>query len=969
MILEKRPSLGVAVALFWICMWTWAAIDMHITYGHDLSVTENNIQVLSRVLEGHLLTIKQKMDAHLIELNAHFREDTPVERNKLFDYLSHSVSLYPEVASFRVTDRNGKSVVGTDGGEVDLSSRKYFRLLRDDPERGLVISQPLISLVDRQCIVVFARRIGAPTREFRGIVLASTKCSFFDDFSNSLGLPQGTSLNLLSSEELKVIVHVPPAPKLIGKPMTAIEQLRDKLKIGEIEGSFWRFSNTDGIERFYGFHSMRDIGLPFVLLIGYSSAFVLDEWRQRTKTYLVLCTIITLISIFALREWNSRYRATEQLARQLALEKDRVTHESRIMMDSIPDPAWMTDTDGRYFAANKALLRFLGLGEQELIGRTIGEIFPSIVAETLSQGLQTAASQGVVWRHTAWVSGADKRMRLYEIVRVPVFDERHCPYRMVGIARELTDRYEAETRQRLITQLFDHDSEGLVVLDRKQRITIVNQTLIRFIGYGEEELLGRHAGEFLDIKFDHKFIRMLSWQLDWKGVWKGELRILAKGGERKPAFCRVVPLDNQHHRPKNWIVFLSDLSERKKVEERFKQLTTVDSLTGLPNRHGFLEAFDEKLVTSGANVLLILNLNRLSRINGAYGHTAGDRLLQLTAERLRQLLRANDLVGRLSDDNFAIVLDVIERQNAESVIQKIMSEIARPVFFEEQSITCTASIGACIIPGSERTAEELIRRADAAMRQARKSGANTYRFFFENLGEKLVQRARREDELRGALDRDELHLLYQPQVDVASSRIVGCEALLRWRHSAHGMVPPLEFIPLAEETGLILPIGKWVLDEACRQAKAWQDEGLPPITMAVNISAVQLNNANIIDNITDALRNSGLTPKWLELEITEGALVETRLSDTLRRLKSLGVDLAIDDFGTGYSSLAYLHRFPFDKLKIDQSFVRDMCDDKDAAAIVRMVVSMARELHLRTIAEGVETEAQRDFLLAHGCDI
>ncbi|MDR1853546.1 MAG: EAL domain-containing protein [Azoarcus sp.] len=964
---KKHLALSAITVLFWVLMWAWVAVDMHITYERDREVTTNNARIASRVLEGHMQLVAQKMDMHLRDIILHFRQGIVTKTNThlIDESFARNRDLFPEVKAFHISDEAGKPIASSDGKAIDIAGRDYFKRLRDNPAANLVIDGPLASLDDGSCIVVFARRIVAPSGAFAGTVSAMAQCQYFQHFTEDLDLRADTAINLFT-EDLDLIARVPPAPEFVGKSATNVEPLRAALAEGQTEGDYLRTSGIDGVERYYYFHKMTRVGLPFVMLIGQSKAFVLEEWYQRASIYAVLCSLITLISFFGLRAWLRRYDDVEKLAERLTRDMEEKTRETRIMMDAIPDPAWMTDLKGTFLAINKALQEFLGREQKDMVNHPVAEFYPPELTRTFVEHRETVIETGAACRQSAWITGRDLKTRPFEILRVPVFDDQQRMYRVVGVAREMTEHYEAEARQQMITKLFDHDSEGLVVLDSNQRIVIVNQTFSRLIGYAQEELLGHYPSEFFTEEFDRPFVDKLTRSLEDKGFWNGEFALRAKNGDAKPVSCRVVSLIDQHHHSKNWIVFMNDLSERKEVEQRIKLLVTVDTLTSLPNRRGFLDILNDQLTQGSARVLLVLHMSRLNRINDAFGHNAGDALLQRTGNRIRELLRANDVVGRLGDNNFGILLVDIDQQDVIMVVQKIIATVAKPVIFEGQSLTCPANVGGCNIGKNAPKAEVLLRQADAAMRHAREAGINTYRFFSEDLGAELVRRVQRENELRGALERRELRLLYQPQVDIASGRIVGCEALLRWKHPYFGTVSPLEFVPLAEDSGLILTIGQWVLEEACRQAKRWQVAGLPPLTMAVNVSAVQLRHDKLIGDISMALQESGLAPSWLELEITESILLEERLGEILRDLTSLGIAIAIDDFGTGYSSLAYLRHFPFNKLKIDQSFIRDVCTDKGAAAIVRMVVGMARELHLQTIAEGVEDERQLAFLA--GCD-
>ncbi|MCL1825008.1 MAG: EAL domain-containing protein [Betaproteobacteria bacterium] len=705
--------------------------------------------------------------------------------------------------------------------------------------------------------------------------------------------------------------------------------------------------------------------LAFALLDPADSTIFISQYP--VIIFVLLCVLMMLISLLGLRGWRSHTDYMAKLTQHLTREMEEKTHENKTLLDSIPDPAWMTDAKGCYVVVNKAFLNFFQRKEADVIGHSVSEvIIPAEEIDAVSQGRLSVLENKTAGQQTLWVTGADEKQHPVEISRVPLFDRTGQMYRVAGIARNLTTHYEAESRKQVINRIFEYHNEGLMILDLHFRIMIVNKALLQITGYSEEELVGHFSGDFVTAGVDRRFIRATIRKVKNNASWNKEIRILNKNGVEKPFMCRIVSANNEQSGSKNWIVFLNDLSGHHETEERIKRLTNIDSLTGLPNRKGFIDSLDERLVNCGVDALLVLNLNHMSRINDAYGHQAGDFLLQRVAGRVRKILREHDIVGRLGDDNFGIQLAANHLKKIEHVIKKVMATIARPILFRGQPIICTACVGVCMVSGRRQQADELLRKADTAMRQAREAGVNTYRFFSETLGNTLILRVQREADLRGALGRHELSLHYQPQMDILSGRICGCEALLRWRHPQHGLISPMDFVPLAEETGLILPIGRWVLEEACRQNKAWQNQGLPPIIMAVNLSSKQLQYELLIDDVSSALAQSKLDPRWLELEVTESVLVAEQMSSALHALKTLGVGLSIDDFGTGYSSLAYLRHFPFSKLKIDRSFIRDLNTDS-GAAIVRMVLDMARELRLVTLAEGVETEEHLNILMDYQC--
>jgi diguanylate cyclase (GGDEF)-like protein len=423
------------------------------------------------------------------------------------------------------------------------------------------------------------------------------------------------------------------------------------------------------------------------------------------------------------------------------------------------------------------------------------------------------------------------------------------------------------------------------------------------------------------------------------------------------------------------IVYHRVMTVREAAQRRAQFLAYYDTLTGLPNRTLLNERLDTAISeahASGRKVAVIfLDLDRFKIINDSLGHSAGDALLCEVAQRLRENLRDHDTVARVGGDEFLIVLADLEDESiARSASERILGAITDNFTAKGALLNITSSIGISVFPEHGHDSETLIKNADAAMYCAKEGGRNRVRLFADEMNVNALERLTMENSLRLAIEREELYLEYQPQFDIASGRITGLEALLRWRHPENGVVSPGKFIPVAENSGLILPIGEWVLTTACRQSRVWQDQGLLAVPIAVNVSAVQFRQEGFCDKIRDALRTARLPPEFLELELTESLLLsnEDVVSEVIEELKGMGVRLSIDDFGTGYSSLSYLRRLPVSKLKIDQSFVRDLAFSTDDAAITIAIINMAKNLNLKVIAEGVETEAQLEFLRAHRCD-
>lgn len=532
-----------------------------------------------------------------------------------------------------------------------------------------------------------------------------------------------------------------------------------------------------------------------------------------------------------------------------------------------------------------------------------------------------------------------------------------------------TKRSAAEEQLRLFAQVFKQSHEGIVITDAQGDFLAVNQAFTNITGYSEEEVLGRVSG-----RQPKGFYRKMMSESTHDGYVQGEIWSRRKDGSEYPEWISISRVMSEEGNTTNYVSTITDITERKTAEKQIQRLAHYDPLTGLPNRTLLTarvgQAIHKAQDCGESLALMFVDLDHFKNINDTLGHRIGDLLLVELADRLQSFIREQDTVSRLGGDEFILLFPGMDSDSATDFAEQLMHFIAIPYRIEEHELTVTPSIGITVYPIDGNNWESLYRRADIAMYQAKQGGRNMFRFFVPEMQQNSERRLQLENALRRALEKEELTLYYQPQASLQSGRVVGVEALLRWRHPELGMIPPSEFITIAEESGMILPIGEWVLRTATMQMKEWLTMGLPSMTMAVNISATQLHQHNLPQLIKSILDDVFLPAEYLELELTESvAMKEPEVAIAMMSdLYEYGVRMSIDDFGTGYSSLAYLNRFRIDKLKIDQSFVKDIDSDPEDEAIVDAVISMARSLHVCTIAEGVETERELRWLRDHGCD-
>ncbi len=552
--------------------------------------------------------------------------------------------------------------------------------------------------------------------------------------------------------------------------------------------------------------------------------------------------------------------------------------------------------------------------------------------------------------------------------------------RELAIAHEnLAERFEAQRRAegelRLYATVFTNAAEGMTVTDAQSRIVAVNPAFTAISGYEAADVIGKTPAILNSGQQGPDFYRQLWAELLETGHWQGEIWNRRKDGGIFPEWLSIAAVRDEAGKTTHYIGVFTDISERKQSEARIHHLAHHDVLTGLPNRLLLEDRVSQAMLKSKRSsrpmALVFIDLDRFKNINDTLGHEVGDNLLVQAAQRGLSVLRDTDTLSRQGGDEFVVVLPELEhRQDAMYVTRKLLAALCQPYLLAGHELTVTGSAGIALYPDDGQSVSELLRKADAAMYRAKEEGRNTFRFFSSEINTASLGELLLENDLYGALERGELLMYYQPKVDARTGELVGAEALMRWKHREHGMIPPSRFIPLAEENGLINAFGEWAVKTVCAQQRAWLDQGLLVVPVAVNVSAHQFAQQDLPQMVSRALAEHGIPPQLLELELTESLLMRNanRASHVLQTLRNMHVHVAIDDFGTGYSSLSYLKQFPVQSLKIDRSFVCEITEEGEPVRLASAIIAMAHELDLEVIAEGVETEAQRNYLLDRGCD-
>ncbi len=633
------------------------------------------------------------------------------------------------------------------------------------------------------------------------------------------------------------------------------------------------------------------------------------------------------------------------------------------------------DTDRIYLSANNVYLTYYGLEEKDIIGKSVVDIIDKDRYEKVVEKKMSDCLSGIPLSYKCWLEYPGVGLRHMDISLTPYLENNGQISGAVIRARDITNQTEQEKELRLSAKVFESAAEGIIITNRGGTIQAVNPAFCRITGYSYNEVLGKNPRILKSDRHDQAYYQQMWQSLKESGQWQGEIWNKRKNGETYPEWLTINSIRDDMDKNTHYVGVFSDISAINKVIQKLDHQAHHHPLTELPNRlllHARLNHSIQQAVRGGnQGAVLFIDLDNFKHVNDSLGHAAGDEVLREVAERLKEHSRNVDTVAHLGGDEFVVVMDQVRSIHDVTIrAEQLLKQLKQPFSVDDYEFYLSGSIGITIFPADGDSVDQLLKNADTAMYKAKGESKNCFQIYSPKLTKEAFARVVLEGQLRRALEREELILYYQPQVTFSKGKIVACEALVRWQHPEMGLVQPDNFIPLSEETGLIIPMGEWILRTACQQLVSWRAQGYEIRRIAVNLSGRQIQQKKLPEMVRKILQETGLPGESLELEITEGFIMRhpEQAITMLQRIRDLGVELSVDDFGTGHSSLNYLKRLPINRLKIDRSFVSDIQENSEDEAIIRAIIALGHSLKLQITAEGIETTDQRNFLATLGCD-
>ncbi len=962
---------GVAAFVLIVTVTAWMALTQLYQQAEDRAAltTQNMAKSLEQTFNGLIDTLDIALLASANEISRQLSTGKTDARS-ITAMLVEQRDRLPYVVHFRATNESGDVIYGPDipTPPINASDRDHFIGLRDHPQRGLVADRPFLGRGSAKWEWTFARRINKADGEFGGVVLAAVSIDAIQAMFAQIKMLQGNSLSLRDAE-YRFIAHFPVNAASvfpIGEKRLSpalLKALSENPRAGTYRVDFAR---SDGRGHVFSYYRSARYGFLVNVGVDYASAFA--EWRKQARIVIGLVAASILALLVFVQLIHRAWRRQDEVAASLR-EAQKIAHLGH----------YHYDLKTRCWTSSEIFDEIVGIDwNYPRDAQHWNELAAPDERESVEFQLNSVIERGIAFDHEyRIIRPCDGEERWVHSKAKLQSAEDGSPAALIGTLQDITGRKRAEAELRVAAVAFE-SREAMIITDKNSVILRVNRAFTESTGYTAADAVGRKPSLLKSGRHDAEFFRAMWEAITHTGGWQGEIWEKRKNGDERSKWLTISTVKNADGEVTHYVGAQYDISERKRAEQKINELAFYDQLTDLPNRALLLDRLRQIMTASSRNnhycALLLIDLDNFKTLNDTLGHDMGDLLLQQVAQRLTASVRADDTVARLGGDEFVVVLPNLSSEESEAATQselvagKIIAALNRNFALKEVNYHSTPSIGVTLFVGQEIEVKTLLKQADLAMYKAKAEGRNALRFFNPDMELIVMKRATLEKDLREAIAENQFELHYQPQI--SAGILTGVEALVRWHHPRRALVSPAEFIPLAEETGLILALGFWVMETACKQLAAWAE--LPEkthLTIAVNVSAQQLRQPNFVDEVIRVLEKTGADPQRLKLELTESMLVSNieEVIEKMFALKALGVGFSLDDFGTGYSSLSYLKRLPLDQLKIDQSFVRDVLIDPNDAAIAKTVIALARSLGLAVIAEGVEIDAQREFLATAGC--
>lgn len=972
--LQKNKSIFVflffTVAIMNIFMIALLAYTLQTSRERKESEIRTSVENLTLLLEKSVSSSAREIDLSLHILQTFLDKElsekqqlNPVEINQLIQKQENWIH---SIANIHVTDAQGQIRYGN-GGLANTFSYAHYPFFKkaQQVKDQLLVTKLIQEPNGKDWVNVFARPYHDANGNFAGIITATLPASYFNTLISDLDVgPKGVVL--VQDLNFRIIARHPtlqtPNGKVgyVGGPPELIQLVR----AGAQSGTLYTRKTTDKIPRIGNFRRLSS--MPVFVIVGLGEDDYLAQWYDDiTKAILLELLFLIVTSVAAWQLWRQI---------QASVLANR---RSQMLLRNAKDGIHVLDMQGKLLEASDSFFQMIGHPPEDVIGKTpcywdvcynkqeIQDLIKENIHKPEGIRFETLYQNAQGERYPVEVSSVMVHLDDYQV--------------FFGSARDITERKKAEENQRIAATAFE-SQVGMLITDPNLVILRSNKAFSEITGYSQQELIG-HTPHILQSGMHDKNFYATMWDhIRTTGSWQGEIWNKRKNGDLYPQHISIASVRDENGQITHYVASITDLSAYKASEEKVRLLAFYDSLTKLPNRRLFLERLEQSMRDAESNkqagVILCIDLDNFKALNDTEGHETGDRLLQQVATRLLECVGTNHMIARLGSDEFVVLLDPLSMseasaiQQAESTAKRILQALTQPYFFGNSEYRSSASIGISLFGlQADENVQDPIKRADIAMSDAKTYGRNTYRFFDPQIQSQVQQRADIDAGLRQALEKNQFILYYQPQVNGAK-QVTGVEALLRWQHPTQGMISPARFIPVAEENGLIISLGRWVLETACRQLTVWSKQPQTAnLSIAVNVSASQFARDEFVQDVLDILERTQAPAHLLKLELTESALV-MKIEDIIEKmtiLKRYGVMFSLDDFGTGYSSLTYLKRIPIDQLKIDQGFVRDIEVSTNDAEIAKMIIVLAKTLGISVLAEGVETEAQRDILEKQGC--